>query len=170
MARSNKPQPEKRPQAASRSGGGSAEQSTRSAGSVPVGAHIKQTYLVRHQEVIAVNRRDLKDILDTDLLASGLSGVGLFFLSGALWLGVDRMIDQTEFTLTPAIYAFLVISLSGLALLIAGGILALKKRGKISDIFDETEELKPIGQVSSDPTALVPSRLSPLGIEQKTQQ
>jgi len=100
------------------------------------GARINHDYLERGQEIVGVNRSELEDILDFDLIESVFSGVGLFLLSGALWLVVQQLAEKWEMTILVAVCIPCV--LFGMMLLGAGGFMRLKKRGKIERIFNET--------------------------------
>jgi len=83
-----------------------------------------------------VNRNELEDILSYDRYEALLTGVGLFLLSGALWLGIDKLSAKWEFNVVVAICGCCVVF--GLVLLALGARERSRKRGKIQRIFDET--------------------------------
>ncbi|WP_298919992.1 hypothetical protein [uncultured Roseobacter sp.] len=62
----------------------------------------KNTLLTRHQELIGVNRHDLEDLLKFDTLAVGLGAFGMFLLSGAVWLGVEKFLEAKNLPNDPS--------------------------------------------------------------------
>lgn len=108
----------------------------------PSGAVITSQYLERRQELVAVNRNDLEDILGFDGLAAIFGGLGMFLLSGAGWLLVDKLLEQPEFSVTTAIGICAVISFSGVVFLGAGAWIHTKKRSRIDRIFKETTPIQ----------------------------
>ncbi len=107
----------------------------------PSGAVITSQYLERRQEIVGVNRTDLEDILGFDGMAAFFGGLGMFLLSGAGWLLVDKLIDQPVFAFTPPVAICAVISFAGLVFLVAGIYVHRKKRGRIDRIFQETRHV-----------------------------
>lgn len=107
----------------------------------PVGALVTSEYLERKQEFVAVNRTDLEDILGFDGMAAFFSGLGMFCISGAGWLLIDKVMQQETFAITTPIGVCGTIVLAGLAFLGAGLFLHFKKRGRIERIFRETKPL-----------------------------
>lgn len=107
----------------------------------PPGAVITSQYLERRQEIVGVNRNDLEDILGFDGMAALFGGLGMFLLSGAGWLMIDKVIDQPVFSLTAPIAICAVTSFAGLVFLGAGVYVHQKKRGRIDRIFRETRPL-----------------------------
>lgn len=104
------------------------------------GAQVKHNYLVRTQSLVAVSATDLSELLTFDALQQGLMGVGLFFLSGGIWLGIEKLSEQETFALTPVISFCLFASITGLILTVVGFVLWLMRRSKIKNIFSETHE------------------------------
>ncbi|WP_139015779.1 hypothetical protein [Ensifer aridi] len=104
----------------------------------PQGAVFTPNYLERQQDMVAVNRTDLEDILSFDGLAAFFTSSGLFFVSGAGWLLIDKLLQQEKFELTTTIGVCSVCVVSGLMFIGAGLILHSKKRGRIHRIFSET--------------------------------
>lgn len=104
----------------------------------PSGAVITSQYLERRQEIIGVNRNDLEDILGFDGMAAAFGSLGMFFVSGAGWLLVDKLLDQTVFAITAPIAICGVMCLAGMAFLLAALYVHSKKRGRINRIFKET--------------------------------
>ena len=102
------------------------------------GAVIKHEYLERRQEIVAVNKTDLEDIRTFDSLEQAMQTLGLFLLSGALWLGLDKIMSQPKFELTPVVSFCSASVVFGLLSLVAGLIMRNKKRARISRIFSET--------------------------------
>nr|WP_295889404.1 phage holin family protein [uncultured Devosia sp.] len=109
----------------------------------PAGALINHSYLERQQEVVAVNRNDLEDIISFDRMESSLAGLGLFLLSGALWLGIDKLADSSKPEVTPVVVFCACSVVFGALLVGIGYFMGRKKRNRISRIFQET---KPIGR------------------------
>lgn len=107
----------------------------------PTGALLVPKYLVRQQEVIGVNRDDLDDILSFDRMATFFGGFGLFLLSGSVWLLVDKITSQPDFTMTMTIGICAVAALSGLVFLAAGIYLQHQKRGRINRIYNQTQTI-----------------------------
>jgi hypothetical protein len=105
------------------------------------GARIKHNYLERQQEIIAVNRSDLEDILTFDGMETTLSSIGLFLLSGALWLGIDKALGMETFTITPILAVCTCSIIGGTILLVVGLMMGRKKRDKIARIFKETRSI-----------------------------
>ena len=108
----------------------------------PSGAVITSQYLERRQEIVGVNRNDLEDILGFDGMAATFGGFGMFLLSGAGWLLVDKLVEQPVLSMTPPVVICGVISLAGLVFLGAGIYVHQKKRGRIDRIFQETRPLR----------------------------
>lgn len=108
----------------------------------PVGAVVTSEYLERKQEYVAVNKTDLEDILGFDGMAAFFSGLGMFCLSGASWLLIDKVMQQEAFAVTTPIGVCGTIVLAGIAFLGAGIFLHRKKRGRIERIFRETKPLR----------------------------
>jgi len=107
----------------------------------PTGALMTAQYLERKQEVVAVNKSDLEDIMTFDGLQTGLSSLGLFLLSGALWLGLDKALTMDVLSLTPILAICVCSIVGGGVLLTVGVVMGRKKRDKISRIFNETKPL-----------------------------
>lgn len=105
----------------------------------PSGAVITARYLERRQEIVGVNRNDLEDILGFDGMAAVFGGLGMFLLSGAGWLLVDRLTQADAVAFTAPIAVLAVTSFTGLVFLAAGIYVHQKKRGRIDRIFKETE-------------------------------
>jgi len=105
------------------------------------GARIKHNYLERQQEIIAVNRNDLEDILSFDGMQSLLSGFGLFLLSGALWLGLDKILSEPSLAFTPELAICGCCVLFGVVFLSFGLYMGAKKRGRITRIYRETKAI-----------------------------
>lgn len=105
-----------------------------------VGAQISQTYLVRRQRSVAVNERDLKELLTIDAVQQGLMAVGTFMASGAIWLGAEKILEQEKFQFTPLLALCIASAVAGLTLFTAGFVLYIMRRNKIRDIFHEVEE------------------------------
>ena len=101
------------------------------------GARIENKYLDRQKEIIAVDKNDLNAIMDLDGFERSLIGLGLFLLSGALWLGIDKATIK-PFTLTPILAICGCSVITGAILLIVGWKMGSLKRGKIQQIYKET--------------------------------
>jgi hypothetical protein len=107
----------------------------------PTGALLTSEYLERKQELVAVNRNDLEDILGFDGMSAFFGGLGMFLLSGSSWMLVDKITAQDTFKLTTAIGICAVCLVAGVAFMGAGLKLHSMKRGRIKRIFDETKKL-----------------------------
>lgn len=105
----------------------------------PSGAMIYSDYLERRQEVIPVNRNDLEDILGFDAMEAFFVATGLFFLSGGVWLGAEKLLEQTQFAWTPVLVMCVMSTTFGAIFTIVGGVMRWKKRGRITRIFSETK-------------------------------
>ncbi len=105
------------------------------------GARINQTYLVRTQRSVAVNEADLEELLTFDVLQQALMALGIFMLSGAVWLGIEKVLEQDVFQFTPLIALCATASVFGTALLVVGLVLFKMRRRKVRKIFTETEEV-----------------------------
>jgi cytochrome bd-type quinol oxidase subunit 2 len=110
-------------------------------GSPYEGARIKNKYLDRKQEFVAVNKNDLEDILSFDGMSSFFSSVAMFLLAGATWLLIDKISQMQEFEVTSTVQFLGLCIFCGLVSLVPGVYFHLKKRGRIQRIFDETTEI-----------------------------
>ena len=106
-----------------------------------VGATISTTYLRRKQTVLPVNKNDLEDILDFDGMEIIFCGLGVFLLSGAIWLGIEKVSEQESFEWTVLLVVCAASIITGVIFLSAGGWAHYKKRRRIKRIFEETEEI-----------------------------
>lgn len=104
----------------------------------PTGASMIPEYSQRRQLFVAVNRNDLEDLLSFDTLAGLFVGTGMFCLSGAAWLLVDKALSQ-PFQMTALISFCLASLFFGFVFLIAGFYMHFRKRGRIQSILDETK-------------------------------
>ena len=102
------------------------------------GALITSQYLERRQEVVAVNKTDLEDILSFDGISAFFSSFGMLFLAGSTWLAVDKILGAGKFELTPVVTACLFGIILGIVFLVAGIFFWIRKRGRINKIFKET--------------------------------
>ncbi len=112
-----------------------------SSAATPGGAQIHTTYLVRRQESVAVNRTDLEDIKEFDGLQAIFSSLGMFFVSGGFWLGVEKVLEQSKITMTPVIFLCAVSILLGAVLFFVGWRMRYRKVSRIERIFDETRPM-----------------------------
>ncbi len=94
-----------------------------------------------------MDRNDLEDILGFDGLEIFFSGTGLFLLSGALWLGIEKILEQEAFSLTILLVVCAASIILGAVFFVVGMLMRKKKRSRIQRIFDETEEENPSGEV-----------------------
>lgn len=102
------------------------------------GALIVHSHLNRRQEVVGVTRDDLEDVLGFDGIAALFSGLGVFLLSGSIWLIVENALDADGFDMTSLMSFCLASAIFGAACLAAGVFFHAKKRGRIKRIFDQT--------------------------------
>ena len=105
------------------------------------GATMSTTYLRRKQTVLPVNKNDLEDILDFDGMEIIFCGLGVFLLSGAIWLGIEKVSEQESFEWTVLLVVCAASIITGVIFLSAGGWAHYKKRRRIKRIFEETEEI-----------------------------
>ena len=106
-----------------------------------VGAMIRHNHLDRQQEVAGVTRDDLEDLLGFDGIAAGFGALGMFLLSGAVWLIVENALDADGFAMNSLMGFCLASVIFGAASLFAGGFFHIKKRGRIKRIFAQTKPL-----------------------------
>ena len=98
---------------------------------------IATQYHSRTSKVVPVNESDLRDLLSFDGVELGLMTFGQFFLSGGLWLFLDKYNDP-KFAWTgvtgfcAAAFAF------GFIMVVAAIGVRCIKRDKIKRIFNET--------------------------------
>lgn len=104
------------------------------------GAKIAQTYLTRRQRVVAVNESDLRELLTIDTLQQSLTVIGIFMLSGSLWLGIEKILEQEVFEFTALIALCSAASIFGAILVVVGVVLFKMRRQRVRKIFSETEE------------------------------
>lgn len=88
-----------------------------------------------------MTRDDLEDILGFDGISAFFSGIGLFALSGAVWLLVENTLDEDGFAFDPLMAFCLAAVIFGFVFLGAGIFFHSKKRGRIKRIFDQTKPL-----------------------------
>lgn len=106
----------------------------------PVGAVMIPEYLERRQEVVAVNRDDLEDILGFDGMAAAFGAIGMFFLSGATWLLVDHLATAEAYA-AGLIGVCVVSMIAGCGFLGGGAYAHSKKRGRITRIYNQTKPI-----------------------------
>ena len=104
------------------------------------GATVSTRYLERVQEVVAVNRNDLEDLLDYDTSALSFGGVGLSLISGAAFILLEQLFSQPEPALNTLMKFCVGLLLIGAFLLWQGKKMHDKKRNRIDRIFRETRE------------------------------
>jgi hypothetical protein len=105
----------------------------------PSGAMIKHNHLDRQQEVVGVTRDDLEDILGFDGVAAFFGGLGVFLLSGAIWLIAENTFDADGFSIDTLMAFCISCGIFGAASLGAGLFFHAKKRGRIQRIFSQTK-------------------------------
>lgn len=108
-------------------------------------------YYSRTQQVIPVNRNDLEDLVTFDGLQFSAMSLGGFFLSGATWLGAEKLLDQEKFAWTPILALCSVSICFGLLALVAGFVLRNNKRRRLNRILKETST------ISADNSPSVPN-------------
>jgi hypothetical protein len=106
------------------------------------GAVIENTYLQRRQEYIAVNRNDLEDLRVFDALESWLFAVGMFFVSGATWLGVDKYFDTGHSARVLLLCVCILSVVFGGVMCGVALVMRVKKKERIDRIFAETKPLQ----------------------------
>jgi hypothetical protein len=107
------------------------------------GARVENTYLVRKQEIVGVNKHDLEDLKDIDGIQSFFSNIGMFFLAGAFWVGVENAFDEEGFLWTPLMIGCTLCVAFGLVFVLVGWHMRRRKIGKITRIFGEVEQYEP---------------------------
>ncbi len=105
----------------------------------PSGAMIVHNHLDRQQEVVVVTRDDLEGVLGFDGIAAGFGGLGMFLLSGSVWLILENSLDADGFTFDGLMGFCLASAVFGLVSLCAGLLFHFKKRGRIQRIFNQTK-------------------------------
>lgn len=106
----------------------------------PSGAVMIPEYLERRQEVVAVNRDDLDDILGFDGMAAAFGAIGMFFLSGATWLLIDHVATADAYSV--GLVGICIVSIiAGFGFLLGGVYAHSKKRGRITRIYNQTKPL-----------------------------
>ena len=116
----------------------------------PQGATIATKYLARTQEIVGVNRSDLEDILEFDASEVWFGGFGTFLASGAVWLAVEKVLEQEVYQMTPLLWVCLLCVCVGAFLIYQGFKMHGRKRSRIERIFSETREL--VGPTSATPS------------------
>jgi hypothetical protein len=117
-----------------------------------VGATFHHQYLERSQQVVAVNKNDLEDLLEFDTSAISFGGFGMFLLSGAFWLLMEKILEAKELLLTP-VNAFCSLAVAiGVFLVYQGWRMHSRKRLRIERIFNETT-IKPSASATSQGSA-----------------
>ncbi|MCY3986552.1 MAG: hypothetical protein OXF23_05890 [Candidatus Dadabacteria bacterium] len=110
------------------------------------GALIESKYQKRTQKVIPVNENDLKVIRDYDNDLGIIGSLGIFLVSGVLWplvedlLGQGRFPGQEDFLWTPILFIYFTCIFFGSLCLAYGFILNRRRKKRIMDIFQETED------------------------------
>lgn len=104
----------------------------------PTGALIVHSHLDRRQEVIGVTRDDLEDVLAFDGMSAVFCGIGVFMLSGSVWLIVENALDVDGFAMDSLMSFCVASAVFGAGFLLAGGFFHARKRGRIRRIFDQT--------------------------------
>ena len=86
-----------------------------------------------------MTKRDLEDLSSFDNFQILLIGAGQFFLSGSIWLGVEKMIEaQTRNPFHDGVTTLCAAIAAAGAVLLTFGYLAWRvKRGKLASIYDE---------------------------------
>jgi len=102
---------------------------------------IKHSHLDRQQEVVGVTRDDLDDILGHDGISAFFGALGVFLLSGSVWLIVENTLDTDGFAMNSLMAFCISCFIFGLASLGAGTFFHVKKRGRINRIFEQTKRV-----------------------------
>ena len=106
------------------------------------GAVITTNYLKRTQTVVAVDKNDLEIILGFDLMEACSFGLGVFLVSGAGWLSIEKISEQKTFEFTNLLVICSLCIVFG-AIAIGAGVWARhRKRKQILNIFNETEVVR----------------------------
>ena len=114
------------------------------AGTLPLvnntGATFNTEHLIRNQQVVAVNRNELEDILAFDASALNFGGLGTFFASGGSWLFLEGFFTLGKGAAwTPLMWVCALSVVVGLFLFAQASIMHKRKRSKIERIFAETK-------------------------------
>lgn len=105
----------------------------------PSGATIHHNHLDRQQEVVGVTRDDLEDILGFDGVAAFFGGLGVFLLSGSVWLIAENWLSSEGFVFNELMSFCMASALFGAVSLLTGLFFHSKKRGRIQRIFNQTK-------------------------------
>ncbi|MGJ8529800.1 hypothetical protein [Maritalea sp.] len=103
------------------------------------GSLIIHQHLDRQQEVVAVTRDDLEDVLSFDSVGALFGALGTFLLSGAGWLLVEKYFGDGDFIIDGLVGFCLAAAIFGVVSLFAGLLFFFKKRGRIKRIFAQTK-------------------------------
>lgn len=102
------------------------------------GSLILHSHLNRQQEVVAVTRDDLEDILGFDGMSAFFGAFGMFLLSGAGWILVERILSPSGFEMTALNAVCAASVVFGLISLATAFFFHSRKRGRINRIFSQT--------------------------------
>ena len=105
---------------------------------VATGASIKHRYRNRTQEVFAVTRSDLEDIRAEGLSSALPFTVGMFMLSGSVWVAVDKYLSRPEGADLPSAFWVMLLAASFGATLICISIpFKIARKNKIDKILSD---------------------------------
>ena len=146
-------------------GNASASQPARTGVSQPAnasGATINSQYLERTQEIVAVNRSDLEDLLAYDTDSIAFFGFGSFLMSGSVWLlaeqvfGDNGVLVDGKLQMNALTWVCVGALAFGAIMMVFGLRQHSRKRNKINRIFHET---RPV-QSTTPQQGTTPSRRS----------
>ncbi|PHS02811.1 MAG: hypothetical protein COA78_20435 [Blastopirellula sp.] len=86
-----------------------------------------------------MNRNDLEDIIEFDLMQAFFSSIGIFFMAGSFWLGIEKVLEQDAFFWTPIIIICVLSFIVGVVFAFVGFRMRNRKIHRINRIFKETE-------------------------------
>lgn len=104
----------------------------------PGGGMIQHSHLRRKQEVVGVTRDDLEVLLSFDGISAAFGALGMFMLSGAVWLIAENSLDEDGFVIDSLMSFCIACVAFGAVFLATAGFFHFKKRGRVKRIFDQT--------------------------------
>lgn len=107
------------------------------------GATVDVRYFNRRQDYVSVNRNDLEDLRDFDSSAVSFGAIGMFLLSGAVWLLLEKLLTEGASANRALVSICSLSILVGAFLIWQGGKMHKKKTNRINRIFEETEPFNP---------------------------
>lgn len=103
------------------------------------GAMIVNEPVTRRQKVVAVTHDDLDDILSFDGVSAVFGTIGMFLLSGSVWIIAEKALGIEGLHLDSLMTFCFTCAVFGVLFMFASLYFWFKKRGRISRIFDQAK-------------------------------